>query len=160
MLSQLFKMIGFAWSVRAMTLLVFVLQAISIPFIRERLPPPKNSSIIDWTAFSDLKFMLHCLSGFFSSFGTSRAKLVTGVPLLSIKLEAYPHATGLYTPFWYIELFMLSHGSNMNLAFYSIAIMNAAGIVGRIGNGYVADRVSITNFFTSNCSGRRQLAGN
>ena len=55
---------------------------------------------------------------------------------------------------------MLSHGSNMNLAFYSIAIMNAAGIVGRIGNGYVADRVSITNFFTSNCSGRRQLAGN
>lgn len=40
---------------------------------------------------------------------------------------------------------MLSHGSNMNLAFYSIAIMNAAGIVGRIGNGYIADRVSVTS---------------
>ena len=49
--------------------------------------------------------------------------------------------TGLYTPFWYIELFMLSRGSSMNLAFYTIAIMNAAGVIGRIGSGYIADRV-------------------
>lgn len=50
---------------------------------------------------------------------------------------------GLYTPFWYIELFMLSRGSSASLAFYTIAIMNAAGVIGRIGSGYIADRVRI-----------------
>ena len=55
--------------------------------------------------------------------------------------------TGLYTPFWYIELFMLSRGSSMNLAFYTIAIMNAAGVIGRIGSGYIADRVRLIFVF-------------
>lgn len=47
---------------------------------------------------------------------------------------------GLYTPFWYIELFMQSRGSSANLAFYAIAIMNAAGVIGRIGSGWFADK--------------------
>ena len=36
---------------------------------------------------------------------------------------------------------MLSRGSSASLAFYSIAIMNASGMVGRISVGYLADRV-------------------
>lgn len=52
-----------------------------------------------------------------------------------------PSWAGLYTPFWYIELFMESRGSSANLAFYSIAIMNAAGVIGRVSSGYLADRV-------------------
>ncbi|THH07595.1 hypothetical protein EW145_g3266 [Phellinidium pouzarii] len=115
MLSKLFAKIGFAWSVRAMALVMFVLQAISIPFIKERMPASKDKKIFDLGAYKDVRFLMHSLSGFFSAFG-------------------------LYTPFWYIELFMLSRGSSANLAFYSIAVMNAAGVIGRIGSGYIADR--------------------
>ncbi|KAI5119258.1 hypothetical protein M0805_007261 [Coniferiporia weirii] len=115
MLSKLFDRIGFGWAVRAMALVMFVLQAISIPFIKERMPAPEGAKLIDLSAYKDVRFLLHSLSGFFCAFG-------------------------LYTPFWYIGLFMLSRGSGANLAFYSIAIMNAAGVIGRIGSGYIADR--------------------
>ncbi|EJD05025.1 MFS general substrate transporter [Fomitiporia mediterranea MF3/22] len=120
MLSRLFDSIGFAWSVRAMALFMFVAQAISIPFIKERLPPSKNKKIFDFGALKEIKFLLHCLGGFFSAFA-------------------------IFTPFWYIELFMLSRGSSASLAFYSIAIMNAAGMVGRIFSGYIADRLGRFN---------------
>lgn len=69
MLSRLFDKIGFAWSVRAMALMMFVLQAISIPFIKERLPPTKNKKTFDFSALKEGKFLSHSLSGFFSAFG-------------------------------------------------------------------------------------------
>jgi len=115
MLSRLFDRIGFAWTVRTMGFMVFLLQAISIPLIKTRLPPSKNTRFIDLTALKDIKFLMHALSGFFTAFG-------------------------LFTPFWYIELFMLSRGSSSNLAFYTVAIMNVAGAVGRITSGFFADR--------------------
>lgn len=69
MLSRLFDSIGFAWAVRAMALLMLGVQAVSIPLIKERLPPSKNRKVFDWRAFKDVKFALHCASGFFSAFG-------------------------------------------------------------------------------------------
>ncbi|OCB86001.1 MFS general substrate transporter [Sanghuangporus baumii] len=114
MLSNLFDSIGFAWAVRAMALLMFVVQAISIPLIKERLPPLKNKKYFDFGALKEIPFLLHCLSGFFSAFG-------------------------IFTPYWYIQLFMQSRGSSTSLSFYSIAIMNAAGMVGRVTSGYFGD---------------------
>ncbi|KAL5478841.1 hypothetical protein ACEPAI_2118 [Sanghuangporus weigelae] len=114
MLSNLFDSIGFAWAVRAMALLMFVVQAISIPLIKERLPPLKNKKYFDFGALKEIPFLLHCLSGFFSAFG-------------------------IFTPYWYIQLFMQSRGSSASLSFYSIAIMNAAGMVGRVTSGYFGD---------------------
>lgn len=69
MLSNLFDRIGFAWTVRAMALLMFVVQAVSIPLIKERLPPLKNKQIFDFRALTEIKFLFHCLSGFFAAFG-------------------------------------------------------------------------------------------
>lgn len=40
---------------------------------------------------------------------------------------------------------MINRGSSENLAFYSIAIMNGAGLVGRVVSGYVGDRVGRFN---------------
>ena len=53
MLSNLFTRIGFAWSVRAMALVMFVLQAVSIPFIKERMPPSKAVRVFDFGAFRE-----------------------------------------------------------------------------------------------------------
>jgi hypothetical protein len=62
---------GFPWAVRAMALVVFILQAISIPFIKERLPPSKETRLVDVNALKDVKFVVHALGGFFTSFGES-----------------------------------------------------------------------------------------
>ena len=69
MLSNLFATIGFAWAVRAMALLMLGLQGLAIPLIKERLPPSTNRKVFNWSAFKDVKFALHCASGFFSAFG-------------------------------------------------------------------------------------------
>lgn len=70
MLSNLFTKIGFGWSVRAMALVMFVLQAISIPFIKERMPPSKGGiRVFDLRALREWRFGLHCAGAFFSAFG-------------------------------------------------------------------------------------------
>lgn len=44
---------------------------------------------------------------------------------------------------------MLNRGSDSNLAFYSIAVMNGAGFVGRIASGYAGDRFGRFNTLVS-----------
>ena len=75
MLSQLFGRIGFAWAVRAMALVLFVLQAVSIPFVKERLPPPTRKEgawwrgLVDVDALRDVRFLAHAGAAFFVAFG-------------------------------------------------------------------------------------------
>lgn len=52
-----------------MALVMFVLQAVSIPFIKERMPPSKAVRVFDFGALKEWKFALHCLGAFFSAFG-------------------------------------------------------------------------------------------
>ncbi|TDL26807.1 MFS general substrate transporter [Rickenella mellea] len=159
---------GFAPAVRVMALVAFGTQFIAICFIKERkveappppstsptsssvLPPPASASNLDaplpplptspeqtqkrtWKSLLpsipppslslskklDLPFALHALGAFFTAFG-------------------------LYTPVWYIQLFSLSQGASPALSFYTIAAMNAAGVVGRIGGGWGADKIGRFN---------------
>ncbi|KAK6603393.1 riboflavin transporter MCH5 [Botrytis cinerea] len=52
---------------------------------------------------------------------------------------------GLFTPFFYIEPWALSLGLNSNFAFYTISIVNAASLFGRIIPGLLADRFGCYN---------------
>ncbi|KAJ7160288.1 MFS general substrate transporter [Mycena filopes] len=47
--------------------------------------------------------------------------------------------TGVYLPVIYMQLFSVQHSVGNNLAFYSLAIMNGTGGVGRIAATYLAD---------------------
>ncbi|KAG9077915.1 hypothetical protein FS749_010161 [Ceratobasidium sp. UAMH 11750] len=47
---------------------------------------------------------------------------------------------GLFLPFFYLQLFAINHGLDHNLAFYSLAILNAASIFGRTIPNFVADK--------------------
>ncbi|PAV14623.1 MFS general substrate transporter [Pyrrhoderma noxium] len=78
MLSRLFEEIGFPWTIRTFAFVIFALQGISIPFVKERFPPRKDLPKFDSAALKETPFVMHILSGMFISFG-------------------------LYTPFWYIE---------------------------------------------------------
>ncbi|KAH9838541.1 MFS monocarboxylate transporter [Rhodofomes roseus] len=115
MLSRLFDSVGFPWAVRIMAFMNFGIQAVAIPLVKERLPHRLGLPLVDVGAFREGTFLLHIIAGFLAPFG-------------------------LYTPYWYIELFSLSTGLSANLSFYMIAIMNAAGLVGRVLTGYLGDR--------------------
>ncbi|OBZ71107.1 Riboflavin transporter MCH5 [Grifola frondosa] len=123
MLSRLFQSIGFPWAVRTLAFMCFALQAISIPFVKERFPARKGVARFDETIKADKPFLMHLISGFFMAFG-------------------------LYAPFWYIELYGLQQGVSANLAFYLISIMNASGVIGRVVLGHAGDKASRYAFLT------------
>ncbi|TGO56684.1 hypothetical protein BELL_1385g00020 [Botrytis elliptica] len=52
---------------------------------------------------------------------------------------------GIFTPFFYIEPWALSLGFDSNFAFYTISIVNAASLFGRIIPGLLADRFGCYN---------------
>lgn len=46
----------------------------------------------------------------------------------------------MYFPAFYIQLFARTHGLEANLSFYSLAIMNAASVFGRVLPNWAADK--------------------
>lgn len=135
MLSWLFVIVGFPWAVRTLAFIVLGCQAIAIPLVKERLPRRLGLPLVDHQAYREVTFLLHCISGFLIAFGKD-AYPFRDFQTLSSTIQA------LFTPFWYIEIFCLREGISSNLSFYMISIMNAAGLVGRVLTGYIADMVS------------------
>ncbi|KAJ5133604.1 hypothetical protein N7526_004969 [Penicillium atrosanguineum] len=87
-----------------------------------RLSPPKHSrSMFDFSALKEIPFLVFCFGLFFVF-------------------------TGLYFPFFYLpSYFSVFLHSDTNIAFYSIAILNAASVFGRITPGILADRIGSIN---------------
>ena len=69
MLSRLFEEIGFPWTIRTFAFVIFALQGISIPFVKERFPPRKDLPKFDSAALKETPFVMLILSGMFISFG-------------------------------------------------------------------------------------------
>ncbi|EJD00237.1 MFS general substrate transporter [Fomitiporia mediterranea MF3/22] len=62
-----------------------------------------------------------------------------------ILISAFIASLGTYFPIFYIQLFAKMHGIDDNLAFYSVAILNAACMIGRVGLNLFADRFGPMN---------------
>ncbi|TGO83060.1 hypothetical protein BPOR_0709g00060 [Botrytis porri] len=65
--------------------------------------------------------------------------------LILLAVELFFVYFGLFTPFFYIELWALSLGLDSNFALYTISIVNAASLFGRIIPGLLADRFGCYN---------------
>ncbi|KXN84420.1 Riboflavin transporter MCH5 [Leucoagaricus sp. SymC.cos] len=111
MLNQLFHgPLGFHNGVRVSAAMNIGLLAIGLLLVRTRLPPsnaPRNT-------FSSMKVFLRDPPYLATVFGT--------ILVLA----------GLYYPFFFIQLNAIKNGVNATLAFYTVAIMNGASVVGRI----------------------------
>lgn len=135
MLNQLFyhPSVGFHWGVRAAAFMTLGLVVIAnfalttrLPFARERRkrqadgaeagPKPSVGAIL-----RDPPFMVSCMGAFLGLWG-------------------------VFLPYFYLQLFISVHGLSQTLAFYSIAIINAASVIGRTIPNAIADRVG--NFTT------------
>ncbi|QRW05964.1 transporter MCH4 [Ceratobasidium sp. AG-Ba] len=110
---------GFAWGVRASAFVVLACLIAGNLLMRTRLPPKSKRPP---TPPPDIK-----------------AIVTDSVYLLAIA-GAFLVLLGLFFPIFYTQLFAIVHGLDKNLAFYSLAILNAASVLGRTIPNFIADR--------------------
>jgi predicted MFS family arabinose efflux permease len=122
MFHKLIDDVGFGWTTRIIAFVALTGLCFSFAVMKLRLPPPKQSrSMFDLSAFSEAPFLIFSFALFFAFIG-------------------------LYFPFFYLPGFFTSYlHSDGNISFYSIAILNAASVFGRITPGLLADRIGSLN---------------
>jgi predicted MFS family arabinose efflux permease len=80
-------------------------------------------------------------------------------PFNIFALASFAGFLGLYVPFFYIQQYSSSFaGVNDDLAFYTLVILNAGSVFGRIAPALIADRVGLLNTCTASTIGAAVLA--
>lgn len=120
-LYRLIGRIGFAWSVRVMGLIALAMLLLPVFIMRMRFKPPKPRAFIDWKTFSDAPFMIFVLATLIGFMGIS------------------------------VILFYLSYAAeaqnitSTKMAFYIVAIFNAASTFGRTAPNALSDKTGVFN---------------
>ncbi|KAL5361114.1 major facilitator superfamily domain-containing protein [Aspergillus floccosus] len=121
--------LGFGWTVRIVGFLILFMLLIAIISIRERLTR-HTGSVLAPEVLRHVDFITTAVGLFFLIWG-------------------------MYTPFFYIELFATRHGMRSDLASYMVSILNAGSLLGRLLPGFVDDRfgrfttLAVSGTFTS-----------
>lgn len=127
-LYRLLTRIGFAWSVRVMAFIALGTLLIPIAVMKMRFRSPKPRALIDPAAFKDLYYVLF-----------------TFATLIGFM--------GLNVMLFYLSYYAENkHITNANLAFYIVAIFNAASCFGRIVPNALSDRFGPFNIIAP-CAG-------
>ncbi|GJJ08890.1 hypothetical protein Clacol_003110 [Clathrus columnatus] len=116
--------VGFAWGVRIFGFIFLALAIIGNLLMRPRLPPRR---LRPDQPKPDVQ------------------KIIRDVPLLLAISGSALLLFSAFFPYFYIQLFAILHGISTNLAFYSITIINAMTIIGRVISGILADRYGYVN---------------
>ena len=122
MLDGLLKRLGTAWTFRV---LGFVTLATGLPaawFIKDRVPTNKRN-FIEWQLFKDFRFVVLFLAGAVATF-----------PLL--------------VPPFFLPLYCTSIGISSSMAATLVAAFNFSSAIGRIGAGFLSDRIGPLNTLT------------
>lgn len=117
---------GFAWAVRATGFLVLGCLVIANLLIRTRLPTKKDGKILDVKVFTDGTYVVFILGSFFIMLG-------------------------VVYPLFYLQTCAFAKGTDSNLAFYFLAILNAAPVFGRAIPNYMADKIGPLNVMIPAC---------
>jgi predicted MFS family arabinose efflux permease len=135
MFHRLISLLGFGWTIRIIAFVALAGLAFSLAVMKIRLPPPKQTRpIFELPALKEPPFLTFCVGLFFMFIG-------------------------LYFPYFYLPSYFISFlHSDANLAFYSIAIISAASVFGRITPGILADRIGSSNTTVPLCAVASVLA--
>lgn len=126
-LHRLIGPLGFGWAVRVIGFIALGTLLLPIVVMRQRVKPPKARALVDWTAFTDIPFLV----------------------LVTAGLIAF---MGLFTLFFYISyLGSARHLTSDNMAFYLVPILNAASCFGRTIPNAMADRFGPFNIIAPCC---------
>lgn len=124
MLNRIIERQGFHAATRGVSYLVTGLMVLAILSMRTRLPPrgkmpvpagaapPPKPDVVGF--LKDAKYMFAIGGAFFN-------------------------ILGIFVPIFYMQLYAINHGVNNNLAFYTITILNAASVIGRILPNFISD---------------------
>ncbi|KAI1277848.1 riboflavin transporter MCH5 [Xylaria sp. FL0933] len=120
MARQLLPSIGFAWTIRAMGLVMVVTMLFVLAMMRSRLHPRRTGSLVELSAFRELEYTFYTV-GMFLNFW--------GVYLPVYYLGAYSRNSDFVHP-------SLSYTNSLNL----VLILNGVSIFGRLLPNHLADR--------------------
>ena len=120
-LYRLIDRIGFGWSVRVIGFIALGTLILPIAVMKMRVKPPKARALIDWSAFTDIPYMVFTIS--------------TMIGFM-----------GLYVLLFYLSYFAEQQRiTDMNLAFYLVPIFNAASCFGRTLPNALSDKTGPFN---------------
>lgn len=105
---ELLPKLGYAWTIRILGFIILGTSAVTVAFLKPRLPPRRSGPLVDWEAFKDAPFTIYVLSMWFNFFA-------------------------LYFGFYYItpyarDVVGLSYHDSINL----LLVVNGLGIPGRL----------------------------
>ncbi|KAF8634277.1 hypothetical protein AX17_004233 [Amanita inopinata Kibby_2008] len=119
--------IGFAWGVRAATLLSAVcLLAGNLLVTFPSKPPRTAQRSYPVKTMRDWPYLLTVLTGFIMLLET-------------------------YFPSYFVQLFAKKHGVSKTFTFYSLALIHGASVIARIGVNAYANRFGAINLFAASC---------
>lgn len=120
-LYRLIDQIGFGWSVRVMGFIALATLTIPIAIMKMRVKPPKPRTLIDWSAFTDVPYMLFILGSIIGFMG-------------------------LYVILFYLSYYAQDlHITDTKMAFYLVPIFNAASCFGRTLPNALGDKIGPLN---------------
>jgi MFS family permease len=111
--------LGFGWSVRIIGFLILAILIPACAVVKPRLPPRQSKFLLP-AAFKEVPYDL----------------LILALTCLFI---------GIFPPMFFIPTYATEHGMSSGLAFYLIAILNAASLPGRILPGMLSDKIGRLN---------------
>ncbi|KZT25256.1 MFS monocarboxylate transporter-like protein [Neolentinus lepideus HHB14362 ss-1] len=118
--------VGYAWAVRATGFVVLGCLVVANLLLRTRLPPREHGRIVDFSVFKDKTYTIYVVGCFFVLFG-------------------------IYLPFFFLQQYAIQQGVDQNIAFYSLAFLNAASLFGRVIPNFLADYVGPLNVLIPAC---------
>ncbi|KAJ7431045.1 major facilitator superfamily domain-containing protein [Mycena galericulata] len=124
---RLFDEVGFGWAVRILAFLVLFCMICGFVCCSTRLPPRKGGRVLDFSVFVEDR--AYCF-------------LILGASIVGM---------GLYAPVSYGVTYAVDHGVSQDIAFYTLSILNALSLLGRILPNLVAQRVGPLNILVVAC---------
>lgn len=119
--AQLQPQIGFKNATIVIASIMLALQIVCIAVMRVRVLPPGQRKLLDVAAFKE-------------------------IPYTAFSFAEFVGFMGMYIPFFYIQTFAIeNHTTDNNLAFYTLSILNAASVFGRIIPNFLADKTGPLN---------------
>lgn len=120
-LYKLIDQVGFGWSVRIMGFIALATLLVPIAVMRIRVKPMQARSAVDWSAFTDVPYMVFTV-----------ATLVGFM--------------GLYVMLFYLSYYAQERGiTDTSMAFYLVPIFNAASCFGRVVPNAISDKTGPLN---------------
>lgn len=126
--TRLLPQVGFRNTTIIIASVMLVTMAVCIAVARVRVLPPSRRRLLDLRAFREVPYLMFSIAEFFGFMG-------------------------MYIPFFYMQSFAIDKGiMDSRLAFYMLAVLNAASVFGRIIPNFLADKVGPLNMLIPCCA--------